>query len=142
MESTAPPLPSTKAPTEDMAELIDLIDDKRNLQAELRDLEKRIAEIEPRVAEWMLANGVQNVGLGDKTVYKSVQTSASVKAECKREAVDAAKALGLDDLIVLQPQSFASWCREMLSDVGGELPAELREFVNVYETVRVNVRKA
>lgn len=141
MESIAP-APPNKAPTEDMAELIDLIENKRNLQAELKEIEKRIASVEPLVAEWMLANGVQNVGLGDKTVYKSVSTNASVKADCKRQAVEAARGLGLDDLIVLQPQSFASYCREMLSDVGGELPAELRDYVNVYETVRVGVRKA
>lgn len=134
--------PETKAPTEDMAELIGLIEDKRNLEAELRDLAKRIGEVEPRVAEWMLQSGVQNVRLGAVTVYKSVMTSASVKADRKREAVEAARGLGLEDLVVLQPQSFAAWCRERLAEPGSTLPAELADCVNVYETVRVNVRKA
>lgn len=141
--ATQPPeTDAPKAPTTDIAELVELTDRKRELEQELSGVKKRIDAIEPLVAQWMIETGVQNIGLGDKTVYQRIQTGASVKPEFKREAVAAARKLGLEDLIVLQPQSLASYCREMLQDPGSELPIELRDLVNVYETTRVSIRKS
>lgn len=111
------------------------------VDAEAKSIRDDMAKLEPLIAEQFLSRGIQNMSINGSTVYKVVDTFISVDKERQHEAVEVAEALGLEDMIVLQPQRFSAWAREMLANEGA-IPSEFTELAKVHETTRIKVRKA
>lgn len=101
---------------------------------------KAAAALEALLVEEFQREGTQSIKRGGKTFYLCSEVSASVIADKKAEAVEAARSLGLDYLIVLQPQSFASYAREILRDNDGKLPAEFDGLATIREVQRLRMR--
>lgn len=96
--------------------------------------------LEALLVEEFQREGTQSIKRDGKTFYLCSEVSASVLADKKAEAVEAAHRLGLDYLIVLQPQSFAAYAREMLRENDGKLPPEFDGIANIREAFRLRMR--
>ena len=129
---------------EDVQSFIDLTIKRDEQRAILKSIEDERAKVEARLGEAFTLAGVQNIKVNGHTVYKQVDSYISIKPECQRDAVAVAEGLGLEELIVLQPQRFKSWAKEQLDseEAGHRLPDEFTSLVNQYETISVRVRKS
>jgi hypothetical protein len=85
--------------------------------------------------------GVQSMNVNGSTVYKNVERYANAKPECRRQLVEWARENGLDDMVVVQPQRFKSWCRELLEGEDGGLPAAIADMVEVFEKPSLRIRR-
>ncbi len=128
----------------DLRRFCNLKDEIAKTEAALKMLKGETAKIEAVLVEEYALKGIQSINAHGQCIYLTHETSITVKADCKRAAVEVARSLGLDDLIVLQPWNFKSYCKEMLADetAGNAIPVEFTELVNVYEATRVRARKA
>lgn len=100
-------------------------------------------QMNEKLTEQFALSGVQNMSVNGSTVYKHVEKYANAKADCRQQLVAWARANELDDMIVVQPQRFKSWCRERLEDENGRgLPEEIADMVEIFEKVSLRVRKA
>lgn len=131
------------ATTDDVRDFLDLTAQRDDLRGKLALIEEERGKVEARLVERFALNGVQNMKVNGATMYLNVDVHASVPPERREAALAAARSLGLDDLISLQPQRFAAWCREQLRDetTGGRLPREFEGLVNVYERPSLRVRR-
>ncbi len=127
--------------TTDLDELLQLREEIDEINAVLGERKKTLKAIESRVAEQFALNGVNSMNVNGSTIYRHTEKYANAKKEHRSELVDWARENELDDMIVLQPSSFKSWCKEQLQDAGG-LPAEIAEMVDVFEKSSVRVRKS
>lgn len=130
--------------TERLCDFIDLTAQRDDLRDQLKKVEDQRSEVERELTERFAMNGLQSVKLKGHTIYLQVEQHASVKAEFRQDAIDAARRLELEDMITLQPQRFAAWCREQLRDeaTGGKLPTEFEGLVTVYEKASMRMRRS
>lgn len=120
--------------------LKDLLDDANTEAARLR---AEMSQVEERLVEQFALCGVSSLNIKGKTVYRNTEKYANARKEHRTELVAWARDNGLDDMIVLQPQSFKSWCREQLEgDDAAGLPAAIAPMVDIFEKVSLRVRKA
>lgn len=117
------------------------------LKGELDELSEQASQrraemtlIESRLLEQFALNGLQSMNIDGCCVYHNVEKYANAKKEFRPQLVEWARRTGLDDMIVLQPASFKSWCREQIEQ--GELPAEIAGMVDIFEKPSLRVRKA
>jgi hypothetical protein len=98
---------------------------------------------ETLLTEQFAANGVQSINIDGCTVFLRLERYANARPQCRSELVAWARASGLDDMIVVQPQRFKSWCREQLDSeaCGFALPSEIAGMVNVFETAALRIRR-
>ena len=120
----------------------ELTDARKALEEAAEHYRSEAAKLEKDLVESFAANGTQSVNRDGRLFYLQRSLSASVKKEFKEAAVEAARGLGLDYLIVLQPQSLAAYARAMRDEEGGKIPAELEPLLNVFEETRLRMRGA
>ena len=120
----------------------DLTEARRAHEDKAKEFQSAAASLEPLLVEACAANGTQSIKRNGKTFYLAHERSITVPAEHRAAAVEAARALGLDDMIVLQPQRFGAYAREMLNDDGGKLPAEFEPLVKIFEQTRLRMRSS
>lgn len=101
---------------------------------------KSASALEALLVEEFQREGTQSIKRDGKTFFLQSEVSATVAADKKAEAVEAARGLGLNYLIVLSPQSFAAYAREMLRENEGKLPPEFDGIANVREAQRLRMR--
>lgn len=97
------------------------------------------AKLEALLVEQFTLQGTQSIKRGGKTFFLQREFSATAKPESKQALVEAMRSLGLDEMIVVQPQRLASYCREMLGNEEA-LPAEVSPLVNIHEAMRLRMR--
>lgn len=86
--------------------------------------------------------GLQSTNVDGQTVYRNVEKYANAKPECRQQLVAWARENGLDDMIVVQPQRFKSWCREHMEGDDGGLPVAIAEMVDVFEKPSLRIRRS
>ena len=111
----------------------------------LRKLQNQVDGIKQIFADQLVEQfallGVQSMNLHGQTVFKNVDRFANAKPECRQQLVAWARENDLDDMIVLQPQRFKSWCREQLEGPEGALPDEIAGMVEIFEKASLRIRK-
>jgi len=111
------------------------------LNAQLSDRKKEREHIESLLLEEFGLSGVRSMNVNGKCIYVRTDHHVSAKAECKGQLVEWAKAHGLDNIVVVQPQSLKAWATEQIQEQGA-LPDDLTPLVNIFDKPRVCVRKA
>ncbi len=126
-----------------LAQFADTTDCRRAFAEEEKHYCHEASVLEQLLVEKCAADGTQSIKRNGKTFYLARETSVTVLPEQRAAAVDAARSLGLADMIVIQPQRFAGYAREQLSDDGpGKLPAAFDGLVKVFEQTRMRVRNS
>ncbi len=128
----------------DFADLKELL----RLDAEIAELSEaadraRAARsvVEKRLVEQFATSGVQSLNVDGRSVYLRVEQYANAKPEFRGELVAWARDNDLEEMIVVQPQRFKSWCKERLDSPEG-LPAEIADKVNVFQAAAIRSRKS
>lgn len=83
---------------------------------------------------------VQSMNVDNRTVYRNVEKYANAKPEHRQDLVKWARENELEDMIVVQPQRFKSWCREQIEN--GGLPEEIASLVDVFEKPSLRIRRS
>jgi len=120
---------------------VELRDERDKLKEEIAEVEKALTPLDVQLAEQFALAGVQSVNMAGRTVYRNVDKYITVKADQREQAVAIANALGLDELIVLQPARLKSYISEQLEETG-EMPGDFASVLNVFEKASMRVRKA
>jgi hypothetical protein len=127
----------------DLADYLALKDHLDELNAQAAQTRGEMSQVEERLVEQFALSGVSSMNVNGKTVYRNVEKYANARKEHRGELVAWARENGLDDMIVLQPASFKSWCREQLEgDDATGLPTEIAPMVDIFEKTSLRVRKA
>ena len=117
------------------------------LASTLTELSNQVSALKSQINEQLTEQfallGVQSMSVNGSTVYKNVEKYANAKPEHRRELVEWARRNELDDMIVVQPQRFKSWCREQFENENTRgLPEEIAGMVEIFEKVSLRIRKA
>lgn len=100
------------------------------------------AKLESLLVEQFGATGTQSLKRDGKTFYLAREFQVSAIPETRDKLIEACHALDLDEMITVQPQRLASYCREMLNDIDGKLPEEIAPLVRVHEQQRLRMRSS
>jgi hypothetical protein len=84
--------------------------------------------------------GLQSTNIDNKTIYRNVDKYANAKPECRTALVEWARENELEDMIVVQPQKFKSWCKEQIE--AGTFPEEIADMVDIFEKPSLRIRRA
>ena len=123
-----------------MQEWIDLKGKISELETEATRLKDEASKLEELIIENMQLEAVQSLNTNGAMCYLHRSTYPRIKREFRIPAVEWARRHGLDEMVALQSQSFASWCREEIA-TEGSLPAELANMVESYEKTSLRIRK-
>jgi len=128
---------------DDVVAFLDLSEQIGTMNEQLNQLKAARGKIEERLVEQFMVNNVQSMNVNGSTVYRHTEQFANCKADCRQQLVAWARENGLDEMIVVQPARFKSWCREQLNDQeNGELPPAVAEMVEIFEKQSMRVRKS
>lgn len=123
-------------------ELLAVEEQIERVESDLKGLKERAEKLDEEVQSLFCEHGIQNIGVGGKTVYMSRQTWTSVRPERKEEARKVLEALGLGDFVKesVSGQQLSAWVRERI-DQNETIPPELQECIRVTEKLSIRVRK-
>lgn len=132
---------------EKITEFVDLTNDKRELQSQLRALQRVIDDLSADIVQHFEENDRQSVKQNGATVYLSREMA--VKVLDSAGVVKALEDAGLGELVAPQSQRLKSWIKETLeSETTGtweidkdKLPEGIRDMIEVDEFYRLNCRK-
>lgn len=122
-----------------LARFAEYCEARKAFEAEAAHCQHEAGVLEKLLVEQCALNGTQSIKRNGKAFYLVHEKSVTVIPEQRAAAVEAARKLGLDDMIVLQPARFGSYAREMLNDTGA-LPEEFNGLTKVFEQTRMRVR--
>jgi hypothetical protein len=136
----------------------ELMERKRQLDAELRDVKAELEIVEGQVEEYLVGEGMQSVKLASgQVVYLTKNIFASAKEGDKLALVEGLEAAGFKDLVTVNHNTFKSFCKEQIDmykaahpeaatlpieELVIALPEQLREHVQLGEKTSVRMRKA
>ena len=100
------------------------------------------AALEGRLVESFVNDGTQSIKRNGKTFFLQRERNVTALPGSQPALVDVMRYLGHDEMIVVQSQRFAAWCREMLNDeaTGGHLPEEVLPLVKIHDAMRLRMR--
>lgn len=124
-----------------VAAFVQLTKERDELREQLKGVDERRSALETELVEQFALAGVKSIKVKGFTVYQQIDQRVTVKAECRAEALIAARALDLEDLIAIQPQRFQAWAKEMIANEGA-VPAEFLPLINTYEQASIRCRKS
>lgn len=143
---------------EQVKKYVELIEKKRNLDAELRTVKGELDILEAQVMDYLTEIGLQSVKTeGGQTVYLNRMIYAKAKDGNTQAIVDGLESAGFRDLITVNHNTFGSFVREQIEqykavhpeakalpveELEVALPEALRGRVDLGEKVSVRVRKA
>jgi hypothetical protein len=124
--------------------LVDLRDEKNDLEAQLKELQAEIGETEFQLAQHMASDEVQNFNRAGRLFCLTNKMRASAAAGRKEELFEALREQGFGDLIVetVNAQTLSSFVKDQSAENGDALPDWLDGLVSVFEQTGVSVRKA
>jgi seryl-tRNA synthetase len=144
-EQTADSAPTEGVSMETLRALIKLDEEVKSLEEEIKGLRADRERLQKEVLEQFAANGVDNMRVDGRTVYRSLTVRASVPAENREQVCDALKAIGLGQLVSVgvNAQTLSAQVREWCDESAGGLgvPAEIAGLISVYEDRKVSVRR-
>ncbi|MBS4007484.1 MAG: hypothetical protein KGZ45_03540 [Clostridium sp.] len=132
----------------DMFKLADLLkclkDEKKRMEAELKDVNVSIEETENRLSEMMIDTETQSFNRSGTLFYLSTRLYASTLAEKKQDLFEALKKYGFGSLVVetVNANSLSAFVKEQIAENEDQLPVWLDGKVNVFEKTSIGIRKA
>lgn len=114
------------------------------LDGVLAELKSQVSGLKQRINEKLTEQfgllGVQSQNIDGATVYRNVEKYANAKPECRTALVAWAREQdGMEEMIVLQPAKFKSWCREQIEQE--TFPEQIAEMVNIFEKPSLRIRR-
>ena len=121
-----------------------LREEKKDLDQQVKDVNAQMEDVEKRLTEMMLNSETQNFTRGGTMYALTVKNRASAAADHKEELYQALKDEGFGDLVyeTVNANSLSVFVNEQMAENDNELPGWLDGLVNIYEQIRVSVRKA
>lgn len=138
VEQTAPP-----ALNERLARWVELTEQKRLLEAQLRKIQDELTSSEETLLEDFTLAGFQSVNLNGFTLYKQREFFCKVKEGVdKSDVIDAFRKAGLSHALGgPNYQTMRALAREW-SEEGEGVPSTIANFVEVGDTFRLRARKS
>jgi hypothetical protein len=124
-----------------VASFVEVTKERDELRDQLKAVEERRSAIEAELVEQFALNNVKSIKVPGFTVYMQIDQRITVKGDLRAEAIAAARALELEELIAIQPQRFQAWAKEMIANEGG-VPEEFLPLINTYEHASIRCRKS
>ena len=125
-----------------LAELVELTEQKRGLEAQLRTVQDRLTAIEPDLLEDMALGGMTSATVNGFTVYRQREFFARAKEGVSKDLLlDRLREAGLTNCIGLQHQTLRALAKEW-ADLGEGPPATVAELVDLGDVFRLRARKA
>lgn len=135
-------------------ELVDLDEEKSELEDDLKELKEDRAEIEEELKELMSEKGVDSLRVNGRTIYFHSQYWAGYK-ESREQAVKALKKAGLDSYVneTYNTHSLSAYFRERIQEIEEEegepvmdpeeiLAPELKDSIKITERINLRTRKS
>lgn len=122
-------------------ELVEVRAELEQLEEQTKNLNERKGQIEQQLLEMMVNEEVEKFTRNGRTFYPTCRTFASIKGECKDEALAWLKENGFGDLVKEQihPQSLSSWYKEQTE--AGELPEDIAAMLSIFDKTSIGIRK-
>ena len=121
-----------------------LKDDKKALEAKVKEIGVEIDALESTLSNVMVTEEVDKFSRNGSTFYLTSKLYASPVSGKKDDMYAALKANGYASIVTqtVNAQTLASVCREMMAENDAQLPAWLDGLVNTYEKTSVGIRKS
>lgn len=131
-----------------LREFVRLTNQKRELEADLRDVKARLGELEPQILDHFQQDGIQRVTVDGYTLYLSRSLYAGPKDGDKDRMIQSLQ--GLDEswsfLVskTVNRNQLSARVRECEQNAEGQpvLPDALKDAVEVFEQFTIGARKA
>lgn len=121
-----------------------LQEEKKTLEASVKDLGTEIAECDRRLSDAMAEADLDRFSRGGSTFFLKSRLFASPAAGRKDEMIQVLKDHGCGALVVeaVNVNTLASYIKERREATGEDVPAWLADYVNLYDKVSVGIRKS
>lgn len=121
---------------------VELTDQKRDLEAQVRKIADELGTIEPDLLEDLALSGMTSATVDGMTVYQQREFFANLKdGTDKQAALQAFLDAGHADLVILGWQGLRALVREA-KEGGHDLPECVEKFCETGDRVRLRARKA
>jgi hypothetical protein len=141
---------------EDLNEFIALSDQLDDLAKQQTQLKAQRDKVEERLIEQYALTATQSMNVAGRCIYRHSETYANAIAAFRAELVAWATENDLDEMIVVQPARFKSYCKELMDTAAREaseagepvpaaadrLPEEIRGMVSIFEKSSIRIRKS
>jgi hypothetical protein len=127
-----------------LSEFLDLDEEKRTLEARLKQVKARLEELEPQVVREFEAEGVSKITVRGRTVYLQRELSPKLgEGFTTEDAVEALKSGGFSDLVKesYNYQTIKAFFKERESQGEEPIPDELQGVFTFNEIYRARTRK-
>ena len=121
-----------------------LRDEKKETEQRVKDIDAALNDVEYRLATMMADTEMQNFIRAGTMFSLTHKTRASAAVDRKDELYAALKSEGYGDLVyeTVNANSLSAFVNEQIAENDEALPEWLEGLVNVYEQIKVSIRKA
>ena len=121
-----------------------LRDEKKETEQRVKDINAALNDVEYRLATMMADTEMQNFIRAGTMFSLTHKTRASAAVDRKDEMYAALKSEGYGDLVyeTVNANSLSAFVNEQIAENDEALPEWLEGLVNVYEQIKVSIRKA
>ena len=121
-----------------------LRDEKKETEQRVKDINAALHDVEYRLATMMADTEMQNFIRAGTMFSLTHKTRASAAVDRKDELYAALKSEGYGDLVyeTVNANSLSAFVNEQIAENDEALPEWLEGLVNVYEQIKVSIRKA
>lgn len=121
-----------------------LRDEKKETEQRVKDINAALNDVEYRLATMMADTEMQNFIRAGTMFSLTHKTRASAAVDRKDELYAALKSEGYGDLVyeTVNANSLSAFVNEQIAENDEALPEWLEGLVNVYEQIKVSIRKA
>ena len=121
-----------------------LRDEKKETEQRVKDINAALNDVEYRLATMMADTEMQNFIRAGTMFSLTHKTRASAAVDRKDEVYAALKSEGYGDLVyeTVNANSLSAFVNEQIAENDEALPEWLEGLVNVYEQIKVSIRKA
>ena len=121
-----------------------LRDEKKETEQRVKDINAALNDVEYRLATMMADTEMQNFIRAGTMFSLKHKTRASAAVDRKDELYAALKSEGYGDLVyeTVNANSLSAFVNEQIAENDEALPEWLEGLVNVYEQIKVSIRKA
>lgn len=121
-----------------------LRDEKKETEQRVKDINAALNDVEYRLATMMADTEMQNFIRAGTMFSLTHKTRASAAVDRKDELYAALKSEGYGDLVyeTVNANSLSVFVNEQIAENDEALPEWLEGLVNVYEQIKVSIRKA
>jgi len=124
--------------TDILKKYINLNEQKKNLNAELRTIQDELNSLEPLIIDHLIENDTDRVTINGKNISYKTQIWMKKETWDDRLIKDTLRKLDMEEYISLNSQRLSSWIREKIQS-GEGIPKELNGILSYHEKTSVSV---